>query len=221
MTILFEAALQHENAGEYEKALEYLKQCQSEQSHDRGDLAFHIGWCLENDRDGDRAEVLRYYERAYSEASSPAVRVNGSFRAGLVLMQNGEYKKAAEAFKKAEDLAEQSHLDHDLCHHVLFWHAVCLEHLGQYLEAARCHGLVQRRSSVLAPESRYREIICHNQVGHFEEALRVCREFPKQGPASFDPQRYAELRNLAKKEAALLVRCLGRTHLGKEGTSDA
>jgi tetratricopeptide (TPR) repeat protein len=208
MTTLFEAALQHENASEYEKALDYLRQCQSEQSHDQGDLAFHIGWCLENDRDGDGAEVLRYYEQASSEASSLEVRVNGSFRAGWVLMQKSEYKKAAEAFKKAVDLAEQYHLDHDLCYHALFWLAVSLEHLGQFLEAARCHGLVQRRSSVLAPESRYREILCHNQVGRFEEALRVCREFPKQGPAGFDPHRYAELQGLAKKEEALLVRCL-------------
>jgi tetratricopeptide (TPR) repeat protein len=208
MTTLFEAALRHEKAGEYDKALDYLRQCQSELSHDRGDLAFHIGWCLENGRDGDGDEVLRYYEQAFSEASSPVVRVNGSFRAGWVLMQNNEYKKAADAFKKAEDLAEQSHLDHDLCHHVLFWHAVCLEHLGQYLEAARYHDLVQRRSSVLAPESRYREIVCHNQVGHFEEALRVCREFPKQGPAGFDPLRYALLRQQVKKEEVLLLSCI-------------
>jgi tetratricopeptide (TPR) repeat protein len=208
MTTLFEAALRHENAGEYEKALDYLRQCWPERSHDRGDLAFHIGWCLENDRDGDRAEVLRYYEQASSEASSLEVRVNGLFRAGWVLMQDSDYRKAAETFKKAVDLAEQSHLDHDLCHHALFWHAVCLENLGQYLEAARCHGLVQRRSSVLAPESRYREIVCHNQVGHYEEALRVCREFPKQGPAGFDPQRYAILHEQVKKEESLLLSCI-------------
>lgn len=217
MTTPFEAALRHENAGEYRKALDYLRQCRSEQNHDRGDLAFHIGWCLENDRDGDGAEVLRCYEQASSEASSLEVRVNGSFRAGWVLMQKSEYRKAAEAFKKAVDLAEQSHLDHDLCHHALFWFAVCLEHLGQYLDAARYHKIVQNRSSILASESRYREIICHNQVGRFDAALQACREFPKQEPAGFDPRRHAELHDLAKKEEALLVRCLSEDPAWKGG----
>jgi tetratricopeptide (TPR) repeat protein len=218
MTTLFEAALQHENAGEYEKALDYLRQCQSELSHDRGDLAFHIGWCLENDRDGDRAEVLRYYEQASGEASSVEVRVNGSFRAGWVLMRDKDYGKAAAAFKKAISIAEQMHLDHDLYHQTVFWYALCLEHLGQYLEAAQRYGAVQRLSASLAPEAGYRELLCHNQVGRYDESLRVCGTFPVQSPGGFDPRRYAELYELVKKEENLLQRCLAEDHAARGGS---
>ena len=218
MTTLFEAALQHENAGEYEKALDYLRQCQSELSHERGDLAFHIGWCLENDRDGDRAEVLRYYEQASSEASAVEVRVNGSFRAGWVLMQDKDYGKAAAAFKKAISIAERMHLDHDLYHQTVFWYALCLEHLGQYLEAAQRYGAVQRLSASLAPEAGYRELLCHNQVGRYDESLRVCGTFPVQSPGGFDPRRYAELYELVKKEEHLLHRCLAEDHAAQGGS---
>ncbi len=218
MTTLFEAALQHENAGEYEKALDYLRQCQSEQGHDRGDLAFHIGWCLENDRDGDRAEVLRYYEQASGEASSVEVRVNGSFRAGWVLMRDKDYGKAAAAFKKAIFIAEQIHLDHDLYHQTVFWYALCLEHLGQYLEAAQRYGAVQRLSASLAPEAGYRELLCHNQVGRYDESLRVCGTFPVQAPGGFDPRRYAELYELVKKEENLLHQCLAEDHAAQGGS---
>jgi tetratricopeptide (TPR) repeat protein len=218
MTTLFEAALQHENAGEYAKALDYLRQCQYEQCHDGGDLAFHIGWCLENEREGDREEVLRYYERASSEASSVEVRVNGSFRAGWVLMQEKDYGKAAAAFKKAVSIAEQMHFDHDLYHQAVFWNALCLEHLGQYLEAAQRYGAVQRVSASLAPEAGYRELLCHNQVGRYDESLRVCGTFPVQSPSGFDPRRYAELYELVKKEEHLLHRCLDEDHEAQGGS---
>jgi tetratricopeptide (TPR) repeat protein len=217
MTALFEAALQHENAGEFEKALAFLRLCQSEQGHDRGDLAFHVGWCLENDHDGDRAEVLRCYEQASREASSLEVRVNGSFRVGWILMQEKDYGKAAAAFKKAVSIAECSHRDHDLYHQAAFWCALCLEHLGQYLEAAQLYIAVQHLSASLAPEAGYREILCHNQVGRYDESLRVCGSFSAQSPGGFDTRRYAELYELVKKEEILLNRCLAEDHADQGG----
>jgi len=217
MTTLFESALRHEIAGEYEKALDYLRQCQSELGHDRGDLAFHLGWCLENIAASDRALVLRYYEQATAESSSDITRVNGAFRAGWVLMQDRDHEKAEAAFRKAIDLAEQSHLNNELYHTALFWHAVCLENRGQYLDAAQRHRLVQQLAPLLAPESRYREIICHNQVGRYDEALAVCRTFPAQAPAGFDPRRFAELYDVTKKEEALLVQCLGEDTVAEGG----
>ena len=210
MTTLFDKAVEQEAAGEFNKALGFLEQCAATQCYDQGDVAFHLGWCLENIADGDRAIVLRYYEQAAAESSSVMTRINGSFRAGWVLMQDRDHERAEAAFRKAVELAERSHLDHELYHYALFWHAVCLENKGQYLDAAESHRLVQRLSPVLAPESRYREIICHSHVGRYEEALGVCRTYPALAPAGFDPRRYAELYDLAKKEEALLVRCLGK-----------
>lgn len=204
----FEKAVQYENAGEYGKALELLRQCLSEDGHDKGNLYFHCGWCLENDRSGDRSMAVRFYDQASGEAASVLVRVNGSFRAGWILLQEKDYGKAAAAFKQAISIAEQMYLDHDLYHQAAFWYAVCLEHLGQYIEAAVRYAAVQRLSASLAPESRYREIICHNQVGRYEAALRVCRSFPEHAPDGFDSNRYAELRELVKNEESLLLRCL-------------
>ena len=206
----FEKAIQHENSGEYGKARELLEQCAASQCHDEGDLAFHLGWCLENDTNGDRAYVLRLYEQAFAQAPSPVVRVNSAFRSGWVLMQDRDHDRAEASFYKAIELAERMHLDHELYHYSLFWRAVCLENKGQYLKAIESHKLVQRLSLILSPESRYREIICHNQVGRYDAALGACRSFPAHVPDGFDSHRYAVLYDLVKKEEATLISCLGR-----------
>jgi tetratricopeptide (TPR) repeat protein len=217
MMTLYEKAVQFENAGEFGKAFELLKLCLAGNGHDRGDLAFHMAWCLENDTNGDRSSALQYYEQAFAEARSLAVRVNSAFRSGWVLMQERDHERAEAAFRKAAALAERSHLDNELYHNALFWHAVCLENKGQYLDAVERYRLVQQLSPILAPESRYREILCHNQVGRYEEALALCRACSAQAPAGFDQRRYAELYDLAKKEEALLVRCLGEAPARKDG----
>jgi len=208
MKTLFAKAVEHEMAGEFSKARELLEQCAAVQCHDQGDLAFHLGWCLENEPDGDRLSALQHYEQAFAEAPALVTRVNSAFRIGWVLMQDRAHERAESAFRKAVELAERSHLDHQVYHYALFWYAVCLENRGQYLDAVERHRLVQRLSPVLAPESCYREIISHNQVGQYEEALMLCRSYPASAPEGFDPLRYAELYNLAKKEEALLVLCL-------------
>ncbi len=196
-------------AGEFSKARELLEQCAAVQCHDQGDLAFHLGWCLENEPDGDRLIVLQHYENALAEATSLIVRVNSAFRSGWVLMQGRDHERAEASFRKAVELAERSHLDHELYYQALFWHAVCLENKGLYLDATQRHKLVQRLSPILAPESLYREIICHNQVGQYEEALMLCRSYLASAPAGFDPRRYVELCDLVRKEEVLLERCLG------------
>jgi tetratricopeptide (TPR) repeat protein len=215
MMTLFTRAVELEKTGEFGKAREFLEQCAAVQCHDRGDVAFHLGWCLENEPDSDRIAVLQHYELAFAEAPALVTRVNSAFRSGWVLMQDRDYERAEVSFRKAVELAERSRLDGELHHHALFWHAVCLENKGQYLDAVQRHRLVKRLSPVLAPESRYREILCHNQVGRYEEALALCRAYPSLAPAGFDPRRYSELYDLAKKEEALLVRCLGGDIAGK------
>jgi tetratricopeptide (TPR) repeat protein len=205
----FGKAIQLENAGEYGKARELLEQCAAVQCHDQGEVFFHIGWCLEQDPQGDRALVVSNYEQAAAKAPTGLTRVNAFFRAGWVLLHEGQYERAEDSFRHAVSLAEQHHPDHELYRQALFWHASCLENLGQYLDAAERHRLVQRLSPTLAPESHYREIICRNQVGRYEDALTLCRAYPAQAPANFDPRRYAELYDLVKTEESLLRRCVG------------
>jgi tetratricopeptide (TPR) repeat protein len=221
MKTLFETALGCEQAGEFDKARHFLEQCAVSECCDKGDLAFHLGWCLENTADSDRSLVLGYYEQAAEEASSDATRTNSLFRYGWVLMQNRNHEMAEVAFRKATDLAERSHLDDELYHTALFWHAVCLEYRGQYIAAAERHRKVRRLSPLLAPESCYREIICHNQVGRYDDALAVCRTFPAQAPAGVDHGRFAELYEAAKKEEALLVRCIDEDAAAEAGNLDA
>ena len=204
----YESAIQYENAGEYGKALEIFQRCLTGGGHDKGDLAFHLGWCLEHDPEGDRASVLQYYDQAFASAPSLVMRVNSAFRSGWVLLQGKEEEKAAAAFQRVIALAEQENFDHDLYHQALFWSAVCLERQGRYLEAAHQYGVVQRLSADLVPESCYRLIVCCNQVGKFESALEACRAFPLDVPSGSDPRRFSELSALVRKEESLLLQCL-------------
>ncbi len=204
----FEKAIHHENAGEYDKAAELLRQCLSERGHDEGEIYFYLGWCLEQDPKGDRAAVVSSYEQAAVKASEVLMRVNAFFRSGWVLLHEREYERAAGSFRRAVDLAARSSLRHDLVHQAIHWSAVCLEQTGQYLEAAACYARVQGLSPLLAPESSYREILCRNQVGQYAEALAVCRSFPGAAPEGFDAARYSELFAKVRQEEALLARCL-------------
>jgi len=215
MNTLFTKAIAHVNAGEFSKARGLFEQCVAEQCHDQGDLAFHLGWCLENDPDGDRIAVLRYYEQAFVQAPALVTRVNSAFRSGWIVMQDRDHERAESFFQKAVELAERVHLDNELYHYALFWRAVCLENKGQYLSAIEHHKRVQRLSPVLSPESRYREIICHNQVGRYEEALGACRSFLAHAKEGLGSHRYAELHDLVKKEEAMLIRCLGQNTDGE------
>jgi tetratricopeptide (TPR) repeat protein len=204
----YEKAVHYEHAGEYEKAFDLFRHCLSEDGHDKGTLNFHCGWCLENIRDGDRNRAVRFYEKASGEAESVLVRVNSSFRAGWIQLQDKEQEKAADAFRNAIDLSVQVNLDHELYHHAVFWYAMCLEHQGRYLEATHQYSVAQRLSATLAPESCYRMIVCCNQVGKFEDALKACGTFPVHVPAGYDPLRYAELAAVVRREETLLLRCL-------------
>jgi len=213
---LYEKAVQYENAGEFGKAFELLRQCLSARCHDEGEIHFHLGWSLEQDPKGDRAAIVSSYEQAAVKAPAILMRVNAFFRAGWVLLHEREYARAAGSFRCAVDLAERSGLDHDLLPQALHWGAVCLEQTGQYLEAAAHYARVQGLSPLLAPESHYREILCHNQVGQYAEALAVCRSFPGAAPEGFDAARYSELLAQVRKEETLLVRCLAEESAVRE-----
>jgi len=97
MTSLFAKAVAHEQAGEFDKARELLERCAKERCHDQGDLAFHLGWCIENSLDKDTSLILQYYKQASANAASGLIRLNGLFRSGWVLMQDRDHSGAEAA----------------------------------------------------------------------------------------------------------------------------
>lgn len=221
MENIFQAALDCEAAGEFRKAYELLTQCLSDTGRAPGEIAFHRGWCLENCADADRERAIGFYEQAAEKASDDALKSNACFRSGWLLLQQKEHGKAASSFKKVLDLARQAQIDSDLYHQTLFWYAVCLEHLGRYIEAAHCHDTVRQLSSKLSPESVYRKILCHNQVGNYEAAAAECRWFQRECPEGFSPSRFDQLAELIKKEELLLSRSLKESQPVGEEVSDA
>lgn len=204
MNTLFEQALEAERGGRYSDAYRLFQHCLGELDSDPGDVYFHLGWCLEQIRVGDRQEALAYYQLAGELASTPECRINGMFRAAWLLMHEKRYAKAAAMFRLAVDGCEHQHLTTGMYHHAMYWNAVCLESLGLYLEALRWYRSVQKMSAQLDPESRYRQIVCLNQIGSYREALRVCMSFDDSPPAGFDEARYGDLRGSALRERSML-----------------
>jgi len=204
---LYQQALQLEQEGDFARAFNLFYECLSGAEQDRGDLLFHCGWCLEQDKERDARQALSFYREAGEIAGNPVCRMNSCFRAGWLLMHLKEYAGAGEMYLKAvrtpvEKGAEQ------LYTHAAYWLAVCLEVQGRQLEALQWFRSVQQLSPQLSLEARFREICCLNRIGAYAEALEVCRRFDEPAPPGMDEARYRELRELAEKERRILESCL-------------
>jgi tetratricopeptide (TPR) repeat protein len=115
---------------------------------------------------------------------------------------------AAQLLERALASAESAGLRHELCGHALYWRSGCLENQGFYFEAIAGYQKTARNTPGLAPECDFREIVCLNHIGRYEEALGVCRSLGAEPPAGFDPRRFEEIRDAVEGERALLERCL-------------
>jgi len=204
----YEDGLNAERNGDFKKALRLFQESLSKESPDEGDVYFHFGWCLEQDKDGDSGQALHFYQKASSLARSSICRINSCFRAGWILMHAKEYQRAAAMYKSAIDLGEQTGNKAEIYPHAAYWYAVCLESQGRYLDALDWYRHVRTLSDQLDPECRLREIICLNQVGSYETALQVSLTFENPRPAGFDLRRYEELRAVAMREREMLQACL-------------
>jgi tetratricopeptide (TPR) repeat protein len=208
---MYSEAITAERLGKFALALQMFLETIEQGTDDEGELYFHCGWCLEQDDRGNKLKALFYYQKAAIYAHSPACKINGFFRAGWLLMQSKEFAKAATMFRSAVDYGELVDVRTEAYHHAAFWYASCLESLALYLDAIRWYRFVEALDPRLDPESRYREIICLNQVGSFEEAYRVCLSFESPSSADFDRQRYDDLCALVKKEKEILYACLSES----------
>jgi tetratricopeptide (TPR) repeat protein len=203
-----EQALEAERLGQFGQAFRLFQESLEHGEHNDGDTYFHCGWCLEQDEGGDKQDALHFYQKAADLAHSPPCKMNSLFRAGWLLMQAKEYAKAATMFRCAIDYGEMADHRTEIYHDAVFWHAVCLESQGRYLDALKWYLLVQRLSPKLYPESRFRELVCLSQVGLYREAFQVCLAFDDPPPAGFENRRYDELRALVHRERENLSSCV-------------
>ncbi len=200
-TSLFDKALGLEQSGRFAEALQLFQACFADPTFDEGDLCFHCGWCLENEKNAGRA--VAFYEKAAALTRIPSCKLNGYFRAGWVLMHEKSFAQAADMFRFAIDYGELVALKNETFVHAVYWHALCLESQGCYLDALKWYRLAQALAPQIGPESRMRQILCLNRVGLFEEALNVCRTFDAPAPEEFDYARYEALRMDVEKERAM------------------
>lgn len=204
----YEQALRAERKEKFAEAYALFLACVGHPDCDAGEISFHAGWCLEQLPHGDRNEVVRLYHKAAEAAATPSCKMNSLFRAGWVLMQAKEHAKAADLFRQTIEYCAFVGMETETYHQAMFWYAVCLEARSWYLDALKWYRCVESLASSLHPESRYRQIICLNQIGLYEEAINVCHSFERPAPTGFNSGRYGELQSLARHERDLLQACL-------------
>lgn len=210
---LYQQALQYEREKDFTRAFNLFNECLEKQEYDRGDLLFHCGWCLEQEKNRDIRQALSFYCEAAEVSENITCKMNSLFRAGWLLMHEKEYHNAEKYYLRAVRLGDDNAVRDDIYRNSLYWLAVSQEAQGQYLQALRWHRVVQSIASALNPESRFREIHCLNQIGSYAEALDVCKTFEKPPSAGFDKIRYQELRTLARRERQILETCLSEEFL--------
>ncbi|RMG61281.1 MAG: hypothetical protein D6715_13965 [Calditrichaeota bacterium] len=214
---LFEEALALERQGAFREAFQLFRQCARGFGLDRGDVYFHLGWCLEQDAQPDWVAARKYYHRAAALSTSPVVRMNARFRAGWLFMQQRAHRSALLEFEKAVEEGEKAGKQtHRLYGEACYWYALMLEAGQRYLDALAWYAQVADGFPLLAPECRYRQIRCQIQVGDFAGALQTCRRFQQSAPAGFSPQRLAELKRLVQEEQKWLEACLQDSFLRDE-----
>jgi len=98
---LFEHAMKLESKGNYLEAFNIFEFLLDSSEHDKGDLLFHCGWCLENSVPVKFLRALAYYKKAAQTTTIPLCRMNSFFRCGWLLMQSKQYQYADESFRKA------------------------------------------------------------------------------------------------------------------------
>jgi tetratricopeptide (TPR) repeat protein len=201
-TSILDNALAFERDEHFQDALHLFQECFADPTFDEGDLCFHCGWCLENTVKNHQS--LAWYIKAAERTNIPACKLNSYFRAGLVLMKQKEFAKAADYFLYAVDYSALVDVGDETSIHAAFWYAHCLESLGRFLDALKWYAYVRVQSSELEPESRFRQMYCLIRIGSYDDALQVCWTFEEPVPSGFKSERYYELRSEAERERAAL-----------------
>ncbi|RMF58204.1 MAG: hypothetical protein D6748_09435 [Calditrichaeota bacterium] len=204
----FEKALHYEQEGDFSTAFDLFRQSLEYDEIDIGDALFHCGWCLEQAAHHNWEDILNYYEQAAEKTSMVLVKMNSYFRSGWLWLQEKQYQRAGEHFRKAVEFAEEKEAWNEISYSALYWYAVVLEAQGRYLDALSYHRKLQTFETHLIPESRFREIQCLIQIGAYSEALEVCKKFQESPPDDVDIDRFNNLKELVLNEQRLLEQAL-------------
>ncbi len=215
--ICFEEALALERQGAFREAFQRFQQCVALAELDRGDVYFHLGWCVEQDSQPDRAMATKYYRRAAALSTNPLVRMNARFRCGWLFMQQKAHRRALQEFEEAVKEGDRAgKTTHRLYGDACYWYALMLEAQQRHLDALTWHTRVAEGFPALEPESRYRQIRCRIVIGDFTGALQSCQWFNRPVPEGFSAERFAELQRLAQEEQRWLEACLQDSFLRDE-----
>jgi tetratricopeptide (TPR) repeat protein len=203
----YDLAVKLEKAGNFVAAYNIFQACLTDSNLDYGDILFKCGWCLENISNTEFESTVSYYLKAGATSKSTDSRMNSFFRAGWILMHVSKNEEAIKAFKYAIQIGHSEGNYGTIYLDSLYWCAVCLESEGRFLDSIYLYRAVKEISSLLNPESRYREIICLIAVGLYADAIQLCNSFVSPPPAGFPADRYSELKILVEKEKNLLTEC--------------
>lgn len=213
-TSRYDKALEYENNGEFSNAFEIYRECLLYENYDKGDIFFKCGWCLEQGNGNGnlmKIDAIEFYKKASEVTKVPSTKINSLFRSGWILMQEKQWIEAGKFFRQSLDHAEVVNQRDAIYSHALYWYAICLEVQGCFIDAVRIHRLVQNISSLLKPESCFREIVCLDNIGLHQEALDRCISFDSNPLEGFEKKRYDDLSLLVKKKRDMLEICLSQS----------
>lgn len=207
MNSTYQLALKMEKEGYFLVAYPLFKECLHRREGETGDVLFHCGWCAENTKIADKQLALSFYMEAINSSCSTVCTMNSYFRAGWIQMNSKKFSEAIDLFKKAIELGHSQGEFNSIYTDALYWCAVSLEASKRYLDAINLYRAVRGISKQLNPESRYREIVSLVSIGRYSEAYNLCLTFNQPAPDEFSTGRYAELKELVKKELDILECC--------------
>jgi hypothetical protein len=205
--LAWQRAVAEQHAGNYLTAAAAYLACAPETSAAHAQTLFNAAWCHELARQPQAAEAL--YRQALTRPSAPSLRVETLFRLGWIAIEARGMAAGREHLSALLDLADQHALAGPTVEHAGYWHAVCLEHDGELVEAAaRYAPIAEHGNADLWHEAAYRRLLCLSQVGDLRGAAAAAAALldsthPVRGPA-----RLQALRGLARDEAAQIARAV-------------
>ncbi len=200
-------AVAAQQAGHYLAAAAAYLACPPDPLRGRSPALFNAAWCLELAQQPTSAEPL--YRQLMAQPAEPFLRIETLFRLGWIAIEAHDMQAGREHLSALLDLADRSACAGATVEHARYWHAVCLEHDGQLVEAAaRYAPIVEEGNADLWHEAAYRRLLCLSQVGDLRGAAGAAAALLERSVPVRDTIRLQALRTLARDEAAQIARAV-------------
>jgi len=201
----WQCALRAQEAGEYTTAAQYFAACVPDAIHERAEIEFRIGWCLE--LAARQSAAIEHYEHAATAAHAPPLAIEALFRLAWLALQANEFGRARPLLERAIALAAESAVANPTVAHARYWQALCLESDSQLIDAAaRYAAIADEGDPDLWHEAAYRRLVCLSQVGDFDGALAEADRLAAANAGVREPRRLAALQEAAHAERAQIER---------------